>query len=41
MFGGFIVTFSVIMTLLVISLVLSATIRMPGQREEHNRLAHI
>lgn len=41
LFGGFVVTFAFIAVLLVVSLVLSATIRLPNKSEqEHNVLQH-
>jgi OFA family oxalate/formate antiporter-like MFS transporter len=42
LFGGFLVTFSFIAVLLVLSLVLSATIRLPNKAEQgHNALQHV
>jgi OFA family oxalate/formate antiporter-like MFS transporter len=42
LFGGFAVTFSIITVLLIVSLVLSATIRLPNKSEEaHNTLQHV
>ena len=42
LFGGFAVTFSIITALLIVSLVLSATIRLPNKSEEaHNTLQHV
>lgn len=42
LFGGFAVTFSIITVLLIVSLVLSATIRLPNKSEAgHNTLQHV
>jgi OFA family oxalate/formate antiporter-like MFS transporter len=42
LFGGFAVTFSIITVLLMVSLVLSATIRLPNKSEAgHNTLQHV
>ncbi|MFD3239812.1 OFA family MFS transporter [Rahnella perminowiae] len=42
LFGGFAVTFSIITALLIVSLVLSATIRLPNKSQEaHNTLQHV
>jgi len=42
LFGGFIVTFTFITVLLIVSLVLSATIRLPNKSEQgHNALQHV
>jgi OFA family oxalate/formate antiporter-like MFS transporter len=42
LFGGFAVTFSIITVLLIVSLVLSATIRLPNKSETgHNTLQHV
>jgi OFA family oxalate/formate antiporter-like MFS transporter len=42
LFGGFAVTFSIITALLIVSLVLSATIRLPNKSEAgHNTLQHV
>lgn len=41
-FGGFVVTFTFITVLLIVSLVLSATIRLPNKSEQaHNALQHV
>lgn len=41
-FGGFVVTFTFITVLLIVSLVLSATIRLPNKSEHaHNALQHV
>lgn len=41
-FGGFVVTFTFITVLLIVSLVLSATIRLPNKSEQaHNALQHM
>ncbi|MBU9821483.1 OFA family MFS transporter [Rahnella sp. BCC 1045] len=42
LFGGFAVTFSIITALLIVSLILSATIRLPNKSEAgHNTLQHV
>lgn len=42
LFGGFVVTFTFITVLLMVSLVLSATIRLPNKSEQrHNALQHV